>query len=195
MIEIKRLPDETARQFCALRSFAQAGLGRTLSKLAQAEHIPLTTLRSWSARFHWRDRIEDYDLRLLNLEQEAQREALTSRVADWTARREVIREQEYQLSLQLMKRAREILDNPRIFVNFPDAIRAMEIASELGRRACGMADEPQHPPPPFSDQELERLLDRAYGQADQKLLPATHKTQLTNTVPSPLPSQNTVPLQ
>lgn len=195
MIEIKRLSNESARQFCAMRSFAQMGLGRRLSKLAQAEDIFITTLRSWSARFHWRDRIEDYDLRLIDLEQKAQREALTSRVANWTARRAEIREQEYQLSLKLMQRAREILDNPRIFVNFPDAIRAMEVAIEPGRRACGMNDGPQGPPPPFSDQELDLLLERAYGQADQKLLPVPPETQLTNTAPGSIPSQNTVPLQ
>jgi hypothetical protein len=89
---IKRIPNETVRQYAALCVFAHDGLDRSLPKLAESEHISLPTLRSWSARFNWRLRVEDYDLQLIERQQTAQDLALASKVADWTQRQDALRE-------------------------------------------------------------------------------------------------------
>ena len=185
MIVIKRAPNETVRQYSALCLFAHEGLDRSLSKLAQAEHIPLSTLRSWSARFNWRDRVEDYDLQLIEEEQAAQQVAFTARIADWTARQDALRELEFEMSQRLIKRAREILENPRTVFRAADALAAFELASEIGRRACGLSLDPQPLPPPNLYPNLEYMLERAYGSGTQ--------TQSVNTIEIQNSQQDTVP--
>lgn len=184
MNALKRLPHETVRQYAALCLFAHDGLDRSLTKLAQSEHIPLSTLRSWSGRFNWRDRVEDYDLQLIEQQHAAQQVAFSARIADWTARQEALREVEFQMSLRLFKRAREILDNPRTYFRACDAVRALELASQIGRRACGLSLDPQPPPPPNPFPNLEYMLERAYGNRTE--------TQLPNTNAAENPQQNTV---
>jgi hypothetical protein len=84
------------------------------------------------------------------------------------------------MSLRLIKRAREILDNPRTHFRASDAIRALELASEIGRRACGLSLEPQPLPPP---DPFPNLIERAYGNRSE--------TQLENTDTIQNPQQNT----
>ena len=184
MSYIKRIPNESVRQYAALCAFAHEGLDRTLRKLAESEHIALSTLRSWSARFNWRDRVSDYDLQLIECQQKAQDVALASKIADWTQRQDALREIEFEMSLRLIRRAREILDNPRTHFHASDALRALELASELGRRACGLSLEPQPLPPPNPFPDLEYLIERAYGKQSD--------TQLENTDTFQYPEQNTV---
>ena len=181
---IKRIPSETVRQYAALCAFAHDGLDRSLRKLAEGEHIPLPTLHSWSARFNWRDRVEHYDLQLIEQQQVAQHAAFTAKVADWTQRQDALREVEFEMSMRLIKRAREILDNPRSHFHASDAIRALELASEIGRRACGLSLEPQPLPPPDPFPNLKYMIERAYGKRTE--------TQLADTDPLQIPEQNTV---
>ena len=181
---IKRIPNESVRQYSALCTFAYDGLDRSLPKLAVSEHIALPTLRSWSARFNWHDRVSDYDLQLIERQQNAQDLALAAKIADWTQRQDALRELEFEMSLRLIKRAREILDNPRTHFQASDALRALELASELGRRACGLSLEPQPLPPPDPFPDLEYLIERAYGNRTV--------TQLENTDTVQHPHQNIV---
>jgi hypothetical protein len=181
---IKRIPSETVRQYAALCAFAHDGLDRSLPKLAASEHIALPTLRSWSARFNWHDRVSDYDLQLVERQQNAQDLALAAKIADWTQRQDALRELEFEMSLRLIKRAREILADPRTHFQASDALRALELASELGRRACGLSLEPQPLPPPDPFPNLEYMLERAYGNRSE--------TQLENTDTVQNPRQNTV---
>jgi hypothetical protein len=174
---IKRIPDETVRQYAALCSFAHDGLDRSLRKLAESEHLAISTLRSWSARFNWHDRVSDYDLQLIERQQQAQDVALASRITDWIQRQEALREVEFEMSLRLFKRAREILDNPRIYFHPVDAVRALELASELGRRACGLSVDPQPLPPPDPFPNLEYMLERAYGKPTEAQLANTDTTE------------------
>jgi hypothetical protein len=174
---IKRIPIESVRQYAALCSFAHDGLDRSLPKLAESEHIALPTLRSWSARFNWHDRVSDYDLQLVERQQNAQDLALASKIADWTQRQEALREVEFEMSLRLIKRAREILDNPRTYFRPSDALRALELASELGRRACGLSLEPQPLPLPDPFPNLEYMLEKAYGKRSEAQLENTDAVQ------------------
>ena len=107
------------------------------------------------------------------------RESITMTVeshgsVDWAKRQEDLHEAEWQTSQELIKRAREILDNPRVRCTFLDALRALELASILGRRATGLPLTPEQEKPQklltwqhVSEEETIRRIKQVYGSASQ----------------------------
>lgn len=106
---------------------------------------------------------------------------------DWAKRQEHLREAEWQTSLKLLDHAASILDNPRVRCTFLDALRALELASILGRRATGLPLMPEQEKPQkllpwqqVSDEDLIRRVKQVYGSAFRS-------TDLTRPVPNPRP--------
>lgn len=108
-------PDEPDKANLALHDYEALGPDRTLEALtalyrASATPIPtrhIATLKNWSTRYAWQDRVaQQQELRLA-----AERKA---RDAVWAARREQIRDESWELAQRLRKRALELLDHPTV---------------------------------------------------------------------------------
>jgi hypothetical protein len=151
---------ESRRANQALRDYATMGAGRSLRKLherylQQASNKPptglrlpttsFTTLSTWSLKHDWVARTERWDGLAA---QEAE--------AAWRERREEEREEEWQLTRALFRRARDMLDYPLVVevededsktVQRPtnwrmaDAARFIELAAKLARLAARMHDD------------------------------------------------------
>jgi hypothetical protein len=151
---------ESRRANQALRDYAAMGAGRSLRRLHERYvqqpsnnpptgfHAPttsFTTLSTWSLKHDWTARVERWDGLAA---QEAE--------AAWRARREEEREEEWQLTRALFRRARDMLDYPLMVeveqedgtkVQRPtnwrmaDAARFIELAAKLARLAARMHDD------------------------------------------------------
>jgi hypothetical protein len=110
---LARCPGETARASAALQDYIGMGPGRSLPLLwkrycnvsrASQEQPPsrrLPTLKTWSVKYHWQDRLAAWqDMQRL------EREAL------WRSRREEQREWEWGMADKLKRRIEEMLRFP-----------------------------------------------------------------------------------
>jgi hypothetical protein len=157
---LTRARGESARANQALCDYARMGEGRSLRKLhqryiLQSSNNPLTgirppttslaTLGTWSMRFDWPARADRND-RLAAQEAEAA----------WRERREEEREEEWQLTRALFRRARDMLDYPLVVEveradgtkiqrptnwRLADAAKFIEMAVRLARQAAQMRDD------------------------------------------------------
>ena len=157
---LARARGESLRANQALCDYARMGEGRSLRKLhqryvLQTANNPLTgirpptaslaTLGTWSMRFDWPARADRND-RLAAQEAEAA----------WRERREEEREEEWQLTRALFRRARDMLDYPLVVEveqadgtkiqrptnwRMADAARFIELAAKLARLAAHMSDD------------------------------------------------------
>lgn len=112
---LERLPDEPPAAHRALIDYEALGSTRTLEQLTRrtpsaTEPRPtrrLATLKEWSGRWNWQERIAQMqDLRIA--QERAAREAV------WAQRREQIRDESWELAQRLRQRATELLDHPTV---------------------------------------------------------------------------------
>lgn len=54
-------PDETARAYQAFQAYRDAGAGRSLEKIAQDGIKAVSTLRTWSVKHRWAERVRAFD--------------------------------------------------------------------------------------------------------------------------------------
>jgi hypothetical protein len=137
---IDPIADESGPAYVALSAYAALGPGRSLEKLIAAwtrtggESAPptrrLNTLKTWSTRYAWQERVTQYDAELaaLRLAEEQRR---------WTERAERFREESYQLATMGLERVRELLSQPHEGATLRDAAALMRVVIEVGRLALG----------------------------------------------------------
>jgi hypothetical protein len=112
---LQRRPDEPTAAHSALIGYAALGAGRSLDLLAQqyrsglASGAPPTrrraTLVAWSSRWDWQARVAEYD-------QDRAAAELAAAEARWAERREQVREESWEMSRELLERARALLAWP-----------------------------------------------------------------------------------
>jgi hypothetical protein len=114
----------------------------------------------------------------------------------WPKRQEDLREAEWQTSLKLFEHAASILENPRVRCTLLDALRALELASILGRRATGLPLAPEEERPPkllpwqqVSEEEISMRIRKIYGPASE--VDGTEQSNSESQRPS-LHSSNTI---
>ena len=165
---------EPIKAFAAFQQFLSLGPLRSAAKLAWQLGLRPTTIYKWAGRYRWKARAEEYDLAQLEEEQRLRHRELEQRAVNWAKRQEDLREAEWETSHELIKHAREILDNPRVRCTFLDAVRALELASTLGRRATGLSLTPEQEKPQkllpwqhVSEEETIRRIQQVYGPASR----------------------------
>lgn len=108
---LARLPDEPAPAHQAFIDYEAMGDERSLEKLAKwyqsgvkaGSTKRLNTLREWSARWNWQERVAlAYDARVAR--ERAAREAV------WAQRREQVRDHSWELADKIRQRAQELLE-------------------------------------------------------------------------------------
>ena len=68
-------PGESAKAFEAFAAYRDMGAERSLRKLTQQLHKNLTTIRDWSVKWNWQERVRAYDR---ELDRQAREQAVRS---------------------------------------------------------------------------------------------------------------------
>lgn len=165
-------PNEAAADYQLFAAWLQLPSPRRFRNAASALGCSLYRLRRLSARHHWKTRAAAFDNDRANAASRALEELVRAETSDWKERVERFRHQEWLLHEDMLRAAseaaRQLQKHPsRASLN--DLIKLYELASVLGRRACGMPLEPPAAAnfePPFLRPEFEAALDRIYGPSD-----------------------------
>ncbi|MBQ9739869.1 MAG: hypothetical protein IJV91_02910 [Kiritimatiellae bacterium] len=93
-------PGESAKAFEAFAAYRDMGAERSLRKLTQQLHKNLTTIRDWSVKWNWQERVRAYDR---ELDRQAREQAVRS-VRQMTDRH-------IRIAMQLQAKAVRALEN------------------------------------------------------------------------------------
>jgi len=167
-----RLPAETPRAFF--------DLGHTRSLQAVAHHLgeKLDSIKKWSSRFRWADRIHSFDAGLLQQAAADESRRRSEAAADWARRTAHYREHEWQLAQKLMGAVECYLDDfsdrDVEKMTLAQISRAFQIASSSARSNLSGSLASERPAMAPIQIELTAALKKAYGQptVDAPSLPA-----------------------
>jgi hypothetical protein len=161
-------PGETPRAFAAFTAFFQLGPDRALQAVADQLDEKLGTVKKWSARFRWGDRIQSFHSGLLQQQAEAEAAVRRQQAADWAERSAQYREQEWVAAQKLRGAAQCFLesfgDHEVEKMTLTQVSRALAISSRLARLALNGTSGPEEPALAPIQLELEAALERGYPQ-------------------------------
>lgn len=120
-------PGESAKAFEAFATYRDMGAERSLRKLTQRLHKNLTTIRDWSVKWNWQERVRAYDR---ELDRQAREQAVRS-VRQMTDRH-------IRIAMQLQAKAVRALENldetqltPKMMLAFLTKATEMERMNRL----------------------------------------------------------------
>jgi len=150
-------------------AFFQLGQARSLQAVADHLGAALGTVKNWSSRFDWSGRIAAFNSGVL--EQQARSEAATQtrQAADWAARLDRFREQEWDAAQKLLAAAQCFLesfgDDDLRKMTLAEVSRALKISSAIGRLALAGAELTDSSDPALSPVQHQLLdaINRVYG--------------------------------
>ena len=163
-------PNESAADYQLFAAWLQLPPPRRSRKAATASGCSLYRLRKLSARHNWKTRAAAFDNHRANAASLALDQLLREETLSWKERAERFRLQEWLLHEEMLQAAtlaaREIQKRPgRASLN--DVVKLYDLASVLGRRACGLPLDPTaaaEPEPPSPYLDFEAALRKVYGQ-------------------------------
>jgi hypothetical protein len=142
----------------------------THAALAKMSGVSETSVRRWSSRFRWRERLAEPD-GVTRRERIELATAAAERVAAmWAERAAVLRAKEWSAAEELLAAATRLLrllqsSDGKKSTLF-EVARALEVASRLGRMASGLATEQHQVSGPGGGAirvQFEAALDKVYG--------------------------------
>ena len=179
-------PKESNKAFAAFAMYLSLGAERSLELVARKLNKSKTIIGRWSSRYDWPERVGGYGAHLAIVEREATEALARSKSAEWLTRQQKIREREWAMHEKCIAAAERALttfmEREKVYANLSDIARILEVASKLGRLACGMATDRTEVTGEEGGPiriELSAALDKIYGQAE----PAPHVVDVT-----PVPS-------
>jgi hypothetical protein len=188
-----RFPGETPRAYSAFIAFFQLGHARSLQAVADKLGESLGTVKNWSSKFNWSERLKAFNSGLLQQQAQDQAARQLKQAADWANRLNRFREQEWDAAQKLLAAAQCFLETfgeeDLRKMTLAQVSRALKISSTLGRSALAGAELPESSDPLMSplQQQLLHALKRLYGQ------PASGKDEVP-CVPNRSAHQNIQPL-
>jgi hypothetical protein len=162
------VPGETPRAFSAFLAFFQLGHARSLQGVADQLGENPATIKNWSSKFRWSDRIHAFNSGLLQQQAEAQAALHRQHSADWARRTREYREQEWAAAQKLLVAVQCFLesfgDREVEKMTLSQVSRALQISSRIARMALsgntGLEERIETP----LETELAAALKRAYSQ-------------------------------
>jgi hypothetical protein len=143
----ERCPGETPRAYGAFMAFFELSHSRSLQAVADKLGQDFGTVRNWSSRFNWSDRIQTFNSGLLQQQANAQADTHARQAADWAARLQNFREQEWDAAQKLLAAARCFLESfgedDLQKMTLAQVSRALKISSAIGRLALSGAELPE----------------------------------------------------
>jgi hypothetical protein len=176
---------ETPRAYGAFIAFFQIGPGRTLPLLSEKLGESLGTIKNWSSRFDWSERIQSFNAGLLQQQAQSEIALQLQRSADWSERVNEFREQEWLASQKLLAAARCFLESygeeQLQKMTLAQVSRAVDISSRIGRLALNGSSAPEQPTAMSPLQtELAAALKRIYDPPPP--VPATATATLSTII-------------
>jgi hypothetical protein len=165
-------PDEPAADYQLFAAWLQLPPPRRFTKTAAMLGCSLHRLRRLSARHRWKTRAAAFDNHRASAASRALDQLLQEETSDWKERVERFRLQEWLLHEEIFQAASEAVRQLRKHpgrASLSDIARLYDLASVLGRRACGM---PLNPPaaakfePPFFRPDVDAALKKIYCQSE-----------------------------
>ena len=180
-----RVPGETPRAFSAFMAWFQLGHARSLATVADKLGESPGTVKNWSSKHGWAERLQTYQSGLLQ-EQARQHAAFhLQQAADWNRRLADLRELEWVAAQKLNAVAQCFLetcgeDEVRR-MTLAQASRALQVSSAVARSAITGAELPASSETGLSpvQQQLLAGLTRIYGSS---------APPVSSPAPSPQPS-------
>jgi hypothetical protein len=169
-LAFEQQPKESDKAFAAFSMYLSLGPQRSLSVTAEKLGKSKRMMEKWSKRFGWPTRVQAHGAHMALVEREAAEALARAKGVDWVKRQEEHREQEWRVRCELMEAAqgalKRLTKSDRCWS--PEGIaRLVELASELGRRACEMATEKAEVTGVVKvEVEIEAALKKVYGQAE-----------------------------
>jgi hypothetical protein len=163
-----RLPGETPRAFSAFVAFFDLGHSRSLQAVADRLGEKLDTIKKWSSRFRWSDRIHSFNTGILQQAAAGEVHRRSEAAADWARRTAQHREHEWETAQKLLTAIECFLDDfsdrDVEKMTLAQVSRAFQIASSIARSTLSgsFASEPLAMAP--IQIELTAALKKAYGQ-------------------------------
>ncbi len=136
-----RQPGEPAGDYQLFLTWLRLRPPRHLRPAAVTLKCPVSRLRKLSAARNWRARARAYDECLANAASQNLDRDLSKETADLRKRAELFRQQEWLLHEEMLAAAWEAIGKIRASKRTPnlsEIVRLLQLASDLGRRACGM---------------------------------------------------------
>ena len=168
---------ETPRAFGAFLAFFQLGHARSLPAVAAGLGENLGTVRKWSSRYRWSDRLHAFQSGLLRQQALAEAESCRKLAADWARRNGEFREEEWSAAKKLLVAAQCYLENlgdrEVEKMSLAQVSRAILIASRISRDALRSNPPPEETAMSAVQVELTAALRKAYGQPAAVTLTAT----------------------
>lgn len=185
-------PGETPRAFSAFMAFFGLGHARSLQCVAAQLGEKPFTVKKWSSRFRWSERVQSFNSGFLQQHAEGQAAMRAQQAADWARRTSEYREQEWEVAQKLLRAVQCFLegfgDRDVEKMTLTQVSRALQISSHIARLALRGADVPDQPGLAPLQLELVAALKKAYAQP----LPAPASQPPSEVGPGcPLPAATT----
>ena len=162
-----RCPGETPRAFSAFITWFQLGHSRCLADVAAQLGEKHDTVKFWSSKYRWSDRINAFNSGLLQQQADLETAARCRQAADWSRRSDEYREQEWAVAQKLLLAAHCFLENlgdrEVEKMSLAQVSRALEIYARLARHSLSNASASDTPPLAPLQLELEAALKKAFG--------------------------------
>jgi hypothetical protein len=175
-----RAPGETPRAYGAFAAYFALGHARSLPDVADQLGEHLTTVKTWSARFRWSERIASFNAGLLRQAADAQLARHREHADDWARRTRECREQEWDAARKLRAAAQcflETVGEPQIEkMTLAQASRAIQVAARLARQALSDAPLPETTAPAPIQLEMAAALQKAFGAPAPAAAPSPETT-------------------
>lgn len=163
-------PKESAKAFEAFSVYLNMGPERSLAavgkKLGKSEGL----IERWSAKFDWPARVQAQAAYLATVEREATEAVARGKAAEWLKRQQEVREREWEMHEKCIAAAQRafaaFMSREKVYANLADIARMLEVASKLGRLACGLATDKTEVTGEDGGPirlELEAALKKVYG--------------------------------
>ena len=164
-----RFPGETPRAFSAFLAFFQFGHGRSLPAVANKLDEGIDTVRKWSSKFDWSERIQSFNAGILQQHAETEAASQREQAAEWSARLADLRQQEWAASQKLLSAVQCFLETcgeeQMQKMTLSQVARALNISSNISRLAISGSDQPEKAEPALSPIQIQLTdaLKRAFG--------------------------------
>jgi hypothetical protein len=161
---------ESDKAFAAFRAYLDMGPQRSLEAVARKLTKSSRLMKNWSSKFDWPARVQAHSAHLALVERKAAEQAAALYGADKAKRRELEKEDEWQMRTELMEAGRKVLEKFRSGergATLGDVARALDIAAKLGRLSAGMKVDESEDETSSADVNvlvaIEVALDKIYG--------------------------------
>jgi len=128
---------ESSKAFAAFKTYLELGAERSLATAGDKLGKSKRMMEKWSRKFDWPARVQAHTAHLADIERKSAEAVAVKNGADWAARQEQHREDEWQSRGELVALAREAIarwkKNEARCGTLEGIARLLDLASKLGR--------------------------------------------------------------